>query len=218
MTTDDDDRVGSFAPRGVYGNAPEVEHVQHVRVDELGREIERDHVEVTGRAMRVDREERNASLAHQGFEVDPRRVRTLGNGVGALIQDLVQDLQPLIGQADLVHIGIREQPGDFALTVTRLDGPVLAPDVAGWFAHPRQQRFDPRPEGSHFFDPTQGSQRILRIWTLSTRPTRIAKATKDEPPYERNGRGTPVTGMIPMVMPMFWNTCHITIPNTPAQM
>jgi len=80
-------------------------------------------------------------------KVDPRRVRTLGDGVGALIQDLVQDLQALIGQADLVHIGVSKEPGHLAVTVLGRRCPVLAADVAGWFAHPRKERFEPRPEG-----------------------------------------------------------------------
>ncbi len=32
-----------------------------------------------------------------------------------------------------------------------------------------------------------------------------------------NGIGSPVTGMILTVMPMFWNTCQSSIVNTPAQ-
>ena len=98
-------------------------------------------------AVRVHREQRDSPLSHQFLEVDPGRVGTLGDGVGALIQDLVEDLQALIGQADLVHIGVGQEPGHFAVTVLGRRCPVLAPDVAGWFAHPRQERFEPRPEG-----------------------------------------------------------------------
>jgi hypothetical protein len=90
--------------------------------------------------MRVHRKERNSPLAHQGFKVDPGRVRTLSYGVGALIQNLVQDLQPLIGQADLVHIGVSEEPSHFSVAVLRNYRSIFAPDIAGWFAHPRKKR------------------------------------------------------------------------------
>jgi hypothetical protein len=90
--------------------------------------------------MRVNRKQRNPPLAHEGLEVNPGRVRTLGYRVGALIQNLVQDLQPLIGQADLVHIGISEEPSHFAVAVLRNYRSIFAPDIAGWFAHPSKKR------------------------------------------------------------------------------
>jgi hypothetical protein len=91
--------------------------------------------------MRVDRKEGNPPLTHQCLKVDPGRVRTLGYGVGALIQNLVQDLQPLIGQADLIHIGVSEEPSHFAVAVLRNYRSIFAPDIAGWFAHPSKKRF-----------------------------------------------------------------------------
>ena len=60
-------------------------------------------------------------------------------------------------------------------------------------------------------------QRIRRMCTLCTSPN-IAKYTmRPEPPYEMNGSGSPVTGMIRSVIPTFWNVCQSTIVNTPAQ-
>ena len=41
------------------------------------------------------------------------------------------------------------------------------------------------------------------ICTLCTRPTMIPIATVCEPPYETNGRGRPLTGVSPRVIPMF---------------
>jgi hypothetical protein len=90
--------------------------------------------------MRVHRKKGNPSLSHEGFKINPGRVRTLGYGVGALIQNLVQDLQPLIGQADLVHIGVSEEPSHFSVAVLRNYRSIFAPDIAGWFAHPRKKR------------------------------------------------------------------------------
>ena len=93
------------------GTPGEVEAVQQVRVDELGREVEGEHVEVAGGAVGVDREERHARRPHLGLEVDPGRVGALGDGVVAFVEDLVEDLEPLVGQPDLVGVGIDEQPG-----------------------------------------------------------------------------------------------------------
>ena len=91
--------------------------------------------------MRVNRKKWNPALTHESLEINPRRVRTLGNGVGALIQDLVQDLQPLVGQADLVHIGVSEEPSHLSVAVLRNYRSIFAPDIAGWFAHPSKKRF-----------------------------------------------------------------------------
>ena len=37
-----------------------------------------------------------------------------------------------------------------------------------------------------------------------SRPIAIIEANIDDPPYETSGRGTPVTGMMPRHIPMFW--------------
>ena len=53
------------------------------------------------------------------------------------------------------------------------------------------------------------------MWTFWSRPTAIQVANIEEPPYETNGRGTPVTGMMPSVIPMFsnaWNVNQQTMP------
>ena len=91
--------------------------------------------------MGVNRKKWNPALTHERLKINPGRVRTLGNGVGALIQDLVQDLQPLVGQADLVHIGVSEEPSHLSVAVLRNYRSIFAPDIAGWFAHPSKKRF-----------------------------------------------------------------------------
>ena len=103
-----------------HRDAGEVDAVQDVRVDELGREVEREDVEVAGGAVGVDGEQRRPVRPQLGLEVDPRRVGALGRRVVAFVEDLVEDLEPLVGEADLVGVGVDEQPGD-------LVGPVLRP-------------------------------------------------------------------------------------------
>ena len=62
-------------------------------------------------AVRVDGEQREPLAAQLVLEVEPRRVGALGRRVVALVEDLVEDLEPLVGQADLVGVGVDEQPG-----------------------------------------------------------------------------------------------------------
>ena len=78
-------------------------------------------------AVGVDREERHRVLAQRAVEVEPGRVGTLGDGVGAFVEDLVEDLEPLVGEPDLVGVGVDEQPGDRAGPVHRLRLPRSIP-------------------------------------------------------------------------------------------
>ena len=63
-------------------------------------------------AVRLDREQGDAVRAQLGFEVDPRRVGPFGRRVIAFVENLVEDLEALVGQADLVGVGVDEQPRD----------------------------------------------------------------------------------------------------------
>ena len=44
-----------------------------------------------------------------------------------------------------------------------------------------------------------------RLAMFCNRPMASMPANSDDPPYDTKGRGTPVTGMMPRHMPMFWN-------------
>ena len=152
--------VGAVAPgthqRGVVGpigrphrHPGQIDAVEHVGVGELGREVEGDHVEVRSRAVALQREQREPLGPHERLEVDPGRVRALGQGVGPLVEDLIEDLQALVGQADLVGVGVGEQPRHRPGPVERGLHPVLAADVAGRFRHSGQQLLQPGPQVGH---------------------------------------------------------------------
>ncbi len=100
--------------------------------------------------MGVDGEQRYAGAAELAVEVEPRRVRAFGDGIVALVQNFVEDLEPLVGEADLVGVGVSEQPRHCApvgqLVVPGGDGTVFTTDVSSRLLHPGQERFDPRPE------------------------------------------------------------------------
>ena len=61
VPADDHERVLGPAVLGPHGHAGEVEALEHVGVHELGGEAEGDHVEVAGRVVGVDREQRHAA-------------------------------------------------------------------------------------------------------------------------------------------------------------
>ena len=136
-----DERVFGSSIGGPDGHPGEIDAVEHVRVDELGRQVERDQIEVGRRTMGVDGEQGDVAGAQLCFEVDPRRIGPFRHRIGALVQDLVEDLQALVGQADLVGVRVNEQPGDFAGAVLGTDRTVLEADVASGFLDLGQQGF-----------------------------------------------------------------------------
>ena len=79
----------------------------------------------------------------------PITQHALGQCVGTFVEDLVENLQSLIGQADLVGVRVEQEPRHLPATVGGGDVPVLAPDVASWLLYPSQERLDLGPEGRH---------------------------------------------------------------------
>ncbi len=100
--------------------------------------------------MLLDTEERHTGRSHRGLHVDPRRVRPFGDGVGAFVEDLVEDLQSLVGEADLVGVGVEQQPGHLVRTVLGSLRALLAPDVARRLGHLRQQLLNLGPKRLHW--------------------------------------------------------------------
>ena len=154
-----------------HRHAGQVHAAEQVGVDELGRQVERDDVELAGRTVAVDREQRQAVAAQLGLQVRPGRVGPLGHRVVALVQDLVEDLQALVGQPDLVRVRVDQQPRHLARAVGGDDGPVLAADVAGGLLHLGQQWFEPGPERHDPSMLARGPHRglVIRITTAAGR-------------------------------------------------
>jgi hypothetical protein len=138
--------------------AREVDQVQHIGVGQLGREVEGDHVEGPCGAVVLQGEEGNTVSAHRALHVRPRCVCALGHGVVPFVQDLVEDLEPLIGQADLVGVGVHEQPRNASGPVHGIPGAELPADVAGRLRDLGQEGFDPRPKRrGHLPDQSRGA-------------------------------------------------------------
>ena len=142
-----DQRMLGAPVGGAHRHAGQVDAVEQVGVDELGRQVERQQVEGAGRRggcrprTAADRAARSTRL-----EVGPRGVGALGDRVGALVEDLVEDLQALVGQPDLVGVGVDEQPRHLVGAVLGGLAAVLAPDVAGRLLDPGQQGFELWPD------------------------------------------------------------------------
>jgi hypothetical protein len=121
------------------GDAGEVEGLEQVGVAELGGEADAEDVEVADGAVGVDGELADAGLAHEGREVGPDGVGALGQGVGALVEHLVEDHEALVGQPHLVGVGVHQRPVDGDV-VPGLDlGVQLAADVLDGLLHLGQQ-------------------------------------------------------------------------------
>ena len=72
------------------------------------------------------------------------RVGALGEHPVALVQHLVEDLDALVGQADLVGVRIAQRPPDVGAVPVLDDRADLAADVLDRLAHARQQRLKVR--------------------------------------------------------------------------
>lgn len=138
----EDDRVVDGAVGGVQRDAREVERGEHVGVAQLGGEAEAEDVEGAHGPVAVHGELRYAVLAHQLLEVGPDAVGALGEDALALVEHLVEDHDALVGQADLVRVGVHQGPADVA-GLPRLDGGVqLTADVLDGLLYVREQRFE----------------------------------------------------------------------------
>jgi hypothetical protein len=145
VPADEHDRVERPAVRGAQRHPPEVEQVEQVRVAELVRQGHGEDVEGPQRAVGLEREGRDAVLALQRLEVDPRGVGPLRERGRALVEHLVEDLDALVGLADLVGVGVAQQPPAVGGLPGGDDLVVLAADVLRGLADLRQQRLERVP-------------------------------------------------------------------------
>ena len=116
VTARDHERVVVATVDGVQRDAGQVERGEQIRIAELGRERDAEHVERTHRAMAVDGELRDGAGvvagAHHGLEVGPHGVGALGQDPVPLVEHLVEDRDALVGEADLVRVGVHQRPAD----------------------------------------------------------------------------------------------------------
>ena len=173
VPTGDDDRVGLVAVLREDRDARQVEGLEQVGVAQFGGEADAEQVEVADGAVAVDGELRDAVLAHEGGEVRPDGVGALGQGVGALVEHLVQDHQALVGQPHLVGVGIHQRPVHGGV-VPRFDlGVELTADVLDRLLDLCQQRFEAGVESLTSHD----GPRVAAV----TRPAPLAARSAHSP-------------------------------------
>ena len=142
-------RVVGGAVGGVDRDPGQVDQIEDVGVDQLGGQIEGQDVEGPGGQVVLEGEQGHPGRPHGRLHVHPRGVGPLGHRVVPLVEDLVEDLQPLVGQADLVGVGIDEQPRHRRVVVLGDLGSQFSADVAGRLGDLGQQGFHTWPEGLH---------------------------------------------------------------------
>ena len=88
-----------------------------------------------------------AVLAHHLLHVGPHRVGALGEDPVALVEHLVEDLDALVGQPDLVGVGVHQRPPDLDGVPVLDDGVQLAADVLDRLGDRRQARLQAGEQG-----------------------------------------------------------------------
>jgi hypothetical protein len=102
---DDHGMLVGAVPR-LQRDAREVEGGEQVGVAQFGGEADAEKIERADRTVRVDGELREAVLPQKLLHVGPDRVRALRERVGPLVENLVEDHDALVGQADLVRVRV----------------------------------------------------------------------------------------------------------------
>ena len=105
-TAGDDDGVVFASVGRQQRNASEVESLEEVRHRHLVRHMQADDIKRSDRRCTLEREQRNARLAHSVTHIGPRHIATLAGDALGLVKDVVEDGDALVGQTDLVHIRI----------------------------------------------------------------------------------------------------------------
>ena len=103
---------------------------------------EADHVEVGERRLALERVERQAGGAQAVGEVGPRREGALGGEVGLAVDDVVEDLEPVVAHADGIGVGVDERDAAAQAGGILADLVHLAADVPCGRLHAVAERSD----------------------------------------------------------------------------
>lgn len=105
MSARQHDRVLVGAVHRVQRDARQVQRSEQVGVAHLAGEADPEDVEGGERPVGVHGEVRDPVLAHEFLQVGPDRVGAFGEYTLAFVEDLVEDLDPLVGHANLIGVG-----------------------------------------------------------------------------------------------------------------
>ena len=102
--------------------------------------MQADDIKRSDRRCALERQQRNARLAHGVTHIGPRHIAALAGDALGLVKDVVEDGDALVGQTDLVHIRV-----DQAATVVGIGLGKRAPlviDIAARFLDLGEQRLN----------------------------------------------------------------------------
>ena len=68
--------------------------------------MQADDIKRSDRRCTLEREQRNARLAHGVTHIGPRHIATLAGDALGLVKNVVEDGDALVGQTDLIHVRI----------------------------------------------------------------------------------------------------------------
>ena len=122
---DDDERMALGAFGGTSRDAGEPQQREHVHVVPLEGHRERDHVEVTDRRLRLEREERRPGRDQLGELLFRRQEDALADDVVLGVEEAVHRLKAEVRHPD--PVGVRERERDAQTIAVRLS------DVADFF-------------------------------------------------------------------------------------
>ena len=202
----DHQRIPLAPPRRRERDAGQVERGEQVGVAEFGREAHAEHVERPHRPVPVHRELADAVLTQKVLQVRPDAVGALGEHAVAAVQHLVEDLDALVGDADLVGVRVHQRPPHVRRVPVLHHRVELAADVLDRLAHQREQRLQPGIDRFHRHPASLPAAR--RADTPPARPAgprqQPATATlhgRPGPAATRHGGSSRISVMITSVLP-----------------
>ena len=132
------ERVGVVPVRGPERQSRQVEHGENVGVAEFVRQGDAEHVVAAQADPRLEGEERQPGAAQGRLHVDIRGVGAVRHHMLAGVEQVIEDLQPLVGHADLVEVGEDETEAEVVGRDPAAHGVEFAADILTRFAHQRK--------------------------------------------------------------------------------
>ena len=146
MTANKDDGVGIGAVSLTYRDTGQVNGVEHVGVAQFRREGDRHDVEIANWPVSVESELGDPSRPHVLLHIRPHRIGALSQDPITLIEHLVEDGHALVRLANLIRIGIHQDPADISVLPFLDDAVVLPAHILDGLINSGQQRFNPAKE------------------------------------------------------------------------
>ena len=162
-----DQGIGIGAVGAGQRNAAQIQHRQDVGIGHFILQGEAHRVKLPENRPGLQTGQGSASLPHRLFHIRPGAISPLGVGVGAVVQNSVQNLQAKIGHAHFIDVGQSQSKTNGHGGRVLADLVPLAAGITGRLGHGRQQGVDGILHGFLHF---QNINFCRRDWILSRMP------------------------------------------------